>query len=236
MKAMILAAGLGTRLRPLTDTLPKPLLPLGGRPLITYTLDWLKRFGITEVVINVHYLREKIMQTLGDGRRFGMTIVYSEEPELLGTGGGIKKAQPHLSDGAFVVVNADVLIDLDLRSVVAFHGHKGGEATLVLREDAAVQFGAIQIDRRDRIRSILAQPPWEDAAARTRMFTGVHIIAPALLDAIPTGQACSITDIYIARLKAGAALYGYTMQGDWDDLGHRDRYDQAVRARQRRAR
>ena len=107
MKAIILAAGFGTRLRPLTNNTPKPLLPVGDRPLIQYNLMLLKKYGITEVAINLHYHGEKIRETLGDGRKLGMQIVYSEEPEILGTGGGIKKVSRFLSDGTFLAIRTD---------------------------------------------------------------------------------------------------------------------------------
>src|SRR3989449_1523283 len=121
MKAMVLAAGLGTRLRPLTDTLPKPLLPVAGRPLLEWNLLLLKRHGITEVIINLHHLGEQIVRALGDGARLGLRLAYSHEPTLQGTGGGIKQAAPFLKDGPFLVLNGDTLSDCDLMALIAAH-------------------------------------------------------------------------------------------------------------------
>ncbi len=114
MRAMILAAGFGTRLRPLTNTVPKALVPVAGRPLIEYGLFWLKAQGVEEVVINLHHLGDKIRDTLGDGRMYGLRIVYSPEEPILDTGGGIKKAQPWLDGETFLVLNCDTILDLDL--------------------------------------------------------------------------------------------------------------------------
>src|SRR3954466_14571451 len=124
MKAILLAAGLGTRLRPLTDNMPKPLLPVGDRPLIEYNLMLLKKYGITEVAINLHYHGEKIRECLKDGRDLGMKILYSEEPEILGTGGGIKKISHFLSDWDLLGINGGILVDIDLDKVVEFHRMK----------------------------------------------------------------------------------------------------------------
>ena len=132
---MVLAAGFGRRLRPLTDHMPKPLLPVGGRPMIEYTLLLLKKYGLTEVIINLHHCGDQIIKTLGDGSRLGLSIAYStEKGEALGTGGGIKKAASFFEQSTFIVVNGDILIDIDLDKLISFHHAKQGLATLVLRE------------------------------------------------------------------------------------------------------
>src|SRR5919108_2695 len=136
MKALILAAGYGTRLRPLTERIPKPLLPVAGQPILVWNLLLLKRHGITDVVINLHHLGEQIVQAIGNGSRFGMRVAYSHEPTLLGTGGGIQQAAPLLKDGPFLVVNGDTLSACDLTELIAAHRAGKASATLVLREDA----------------------------------------------------------------------------------------------------
>jgi len=133
MKAMVLAAGLGTRLRPLTDRTPKPLLPVAGRPILLWNLLLLKRHGITDIIINLHHLGEQIVQVLGDGSRFGMRVAYSHEPTLLGTGGGIKQAAPFLKDGSFLVLNGDTLSACDLTGLIAAHRAGSALFTLALR-------------------------------------------------------------------------------------------------------
>lgn len=236
MKAMILAAGLGTRLRPLTDHLPKPLLPVGGHPLIYYNLLLLKKYGITDLFINLHYQGEKIVKEIGDGARFGMKITYSEEPQILGTGGGIKNIESAIARGTFIVINADILIDLNLDKVVEFHHKKKGAATLVLREDPEVErYGAIEVDRKGQIRNILGSvipsisplSGVKEKKLRRLMFTGVHIMEPRVMDFIPPGKFYAITDAYIKMLQDGEKLFGYPMRGYWNDIGVPDRYKKA---------
>jgi NDP-sugar pyrophosphorylase family protein len=230
MKAMILAAGLGTRLRPLTNDLPKPLLPIANRPLIYYNLMLLKKYGITDVFINVHYQREKIIQEVGDGARLGMSITYSEEPQILGTGGGIKNIQSAIARGTFIVINADILVDLNLDKVVEFHHKKKGVATLVLREDEEVeQFGAIEVDSKDQIHNILGRVESKTDRVRRLMFTGVHVMEPRVMDYIPFAEFYSITDAYIEMLRRKEKLFGYMMRGYWNDIGVLERYKKADR-------
>ena len=142
MKAMVFAAGFGQRLRPVTNHLPKALVPLRGRPMIEYPLRLLAHSGITEVIINLHHLGSKIEAALGAGERLGLRIRYLKEQELLDTGGGLYRARKLLEDDTFLVINSDVLIDLPLKDLVAYHRRKHAAATLVLREDdQAEQFG-----------------------------------------------------------------------------------------------
>ena len=228
MKGIILTAGLGTRLRPLTDHLPKPLLPVGGRPIIEYNLALLKYYGVHEVTINLHYQSDKIKQVIGDGRRLGMQISYSEEPEILGTGGGIKKIYEKMGQDAAIVMNGDILIDLNIEELLLFHRENGGAATLVLREDEAVeQFGAIEIDQDCQIKNILGKIEWRGERTHRLMFTGVHIIEPAVVTHVPEGCFFSIIDAYVQMLKQGEHLFGYQMEGYWNDIGVIGRYEQA---------
>jgi NDP-sugar pyrophosphorylase family protein len=229
MKAMILAAGLGTRLRPLTNDIPKPLLPVGGKPLIYHHLQLLKKYGVTDVFINVHYLGDKIIDQLGNGDRFGMKITYSKEPEILGTGGGIKKLQAALGDATFLVMNADILVSLDLERLVSFHQKKEGLATLVLRKEEKVDtFGVIALDPQDQIRDILGKVrSKEDLGLRRLMFTGIHVMEPQVLDFIPAGRFYSIIDAYIEMLRQDELIAGYLMEGYWNDIGVLDRYEKA---------
>jgi NDP-sugar pyrophosphorylase family protein len=228
MKAMILAAGLGTRLRPLTDNLPKPLLPLEGRPLIEYTLLLLRRYGLTDVIINLHYQGEKIMQTLGDGSRWGMKIRYSEEPRILGTAGGIKKVEALLSEGPFLIINSDILVEINLDRVIELHQRKKAAATLVLREDPEVDtWGAVGVDSHDRIRQFLGKPDWTGDPLSKRMFAGIHVMDPRVLAYIPDQGFSSIIDVYIEMTQKGERLVGQTVMDYWMDIGTPERYRQA---------
>ncbi len=147
MKAMVFAAGYGQRLRPLTEKLPKALIPVWGRPMIEYPLRLLKEAGITEIIINLHHLGKMIEETLGNGEKLDIHIRYLREEGLLDTGGGLLRAKSLLDEGTFIVINSDVLIDLTLKDVVAFHQQKQATATLVLREDEmADQYGAIETE------------------------------------------------------------------------------------------
>ncbi|MEW6324494.1 MAG: nucleotidyltransferase family protein, partial [Nitrospirota bacterium] len=207
MKAMILAAGLATRLRPLTNDLPKALLPVAGRPLIHYTLLLLKRYGITDVIINLHHQGKKIADSLGDGAELGMRIRYSWEPAILGTGGGIKHAGEFLAGGAFLLINGDILIDLNLDKLAEYHHRRKATVSMVLRADPdAAAYGAIEIDEQDRVRRILGRGSQTGGPLRQYMFTGTHILEPSVLEWIPGGGFSSITDIYIAMLLRNEKL------------------------------
>ncbi|MEC4681661.1 MAG: NDP-sugar synthase [Nitrospirota bacterium] len=230
MKAMILAAGLGTRLRPLTDTIPKPLLPVGGTPLVLWNLLLLRANGIQEVMINLHYLGSMIKERLGDGSRWNMRITYSYEPELLGTGGGLKIAEWFFERQPFLVMNGDTLIDLDIPALLDFHHSQGGIATLVLRDDPqAVQWGAVESDAQDRLLRINGQGVEESVSKPSvisRMFAGVHILHPSILDDAPTGKPFSIIDSYTRALASGSRLLGFVHTGYWSDIGTVERYTQ----------
>lgn len=232
---MLLAAGLGTRLRPLTDTIPKPLLPVGAHSILGWNLLLLKRHGITEVLINLHYKGEQIVDALGDGSRYGMRIAYSHEPTILGTGGGIKQAEPFLKGEPFVVLNGDTLSECDVTAMIAAHraahGLHGTPATLALREDPdAARWGPVTVDNDNRILQINDTPPQKigEVPAYTYMFAGIHLMEPAIFDAIPAGPG-SIIDVYVNLLRAGRHLQGYRMQGYWSDVGTPDRYADAQR-------
>ena len=231
MKAMVLAAGLGTRLRPLTETLPKPLLPVAGRPILEWNLLLLKRHGITEVIINLHHLGDQIVHALGDGARFGLRLAYSHEPTLLGTSGGIKQAAPFLKDGPFLVINGDTLSECDLTALIAAHRASAALATLAVRDDLeASTWGPVTLDAHGRILQINGNPPLAEprAALPACMFAGIHVMEQAVLNAIPSGPG-SIIDVYGSLLRQGRPLHGYRMSGYWSDIGSPERYAQAQR-------
>lgn len=228
MKAMILAAGLGTRLRPLTNTTPKPLLPMGGIPLIVWNLLLLRRHGFHEVVINLHYLAPMIEQALGDGSTFGLRIQYSHEPVILGTGGGIKQAESYFSGEPVLVLNGDTLVELDLEALMAFHRSKKAAATLVVRKDAdAATWGLVEVGQEHRIVRITGKGLTETCPTVPRMFAGIHILEPRLLQDVPKGVMSSIIDPYVAAISRGDTVLGYDLNGYWSDIGTVERYEQA---------
>ena len=227
MKAMLFAAGLGTRLRPLTDTLPKCLVPVNDRPMIDYPLMLLRHYGIREIVVNVHHHADRVEEYLGDGSRFGVDITYSREAVLLGTGGGLLGAKRFLDQETFVIMNSDVLIDLRLDEVLRFHADHDAAATLVLRKDPmADTYGAIWTDAEGRIRKLLQhEAPGEWAGAlQEYMFTGVHVVEPRIFRYMDDMEPFSITRAtYPRMLTGGERLCGFPFDGEWQDMGTQER-------------
>lgn len=228
MKAMVLAAGQGTRLRPITDSLPKALVPVAGRPMIEYALLLLRHYGISEIIINLHHFGAQIEEWLGDGSSLGLKIVYSREAELLDTGGGLLQAKLFLQDGSFIVINTDALIDVNLAEVIAFHRERKAAATLVLRPDEnAERYGSMDVDERGRIcRFLKTRAPFAPLGPpQTLMFTGVQVLEPAVFDFMTdSARKFSTTrETYPKMLSAGAPLAGFCFEGFWQDLGTAER-------------
>ncbi len=221
-RGMILAAGLGTRMRPLTDTTPKALIDVGGRPLIDYALRTLVAAGIRDVVVNLHHLGDQVRTTVGDGSRWGARILYSDEAELQGSGGGIRQARQLLEDGTFVALNADTLAGVELAPLIAEHRRRGAVATMVLRKDPQMDsYGVIGTRADGRIQRFLkhAAPGTDDVESERFMFTGVQILEPRVFDFMVQGPF-SITEVtYPRMLAAGEALYGAAFSGPWLTVG-----------------
>ena len=234
MKAMIFAAGMGERLRPLTEQLPKALIPVAGRPMIEYPLLLLRHYEIRDVVINLHHLGAQIETYLGDGSSRGLRITYSREDLLLDTGGGLLKAKPYLQDGPFIVINTDVMIDLPLSQLIDFHKQKRGTATLVVRPDPlADQFGSMEIDD-DGLMQRFLQVTRPDAPRVLRtnlMFTGVQILEPEIFDYMPPQDGRSkfgtTRDTYPRMVASNDRLFGFRFDGYWQDLGTEARIREA---------
>jgi NDP-sugar pyrophosphorylase family protein len=228
MKAMILAAGLGTRLRPLTNTIPKPLLPVAGTPLIVWNLLLLKRHGIQDVIVNLHHLGPMIEQALGTGSKWGLRVQYSPEPVILGTGGGIKQAEPNFSGEPVLILNGDTLVEIDLDALWAFHRARNAAATLVLRSDPdAAKWGLVEVGDEARIVRITGRGLPDSAPTQPRMFAGIHILHPRLLREVPRGKESSIIDAYVAAIQRGDAVLGFDHHGYWSDIGTAERYARA---------
>jgi NDP-sugar pyrophosphorylase family protein len=241
---MILAAGEGTRLRPFTLETPKVLLPIGGVPLICYTLAWLKRYDISQVVINLHHLGEKIREFLGDGSRFGLEIVYSPEEILLGTAGGVKKMEPLLSakpkspvpnpqspvTNPFVVVYGDVLTDFNLSAMVKFHQKKKALATVaVTKVTKPSEVGVVKLKKDGRIVSFVEKPSG-GAEPGNMASGGIYILEKEVLDSIPRHGFCDFAyDIFPELIRAGFPLYAYAlMSADYlIDIGTPEKYRKA---------
>lgn len=221
--AMLLAAGLGTRLRPLTLTTPKPLLPLNGAPLIDHQLRYLKQAGIRRAVINLHHLGEKIRAHVGDGNRFGLSVLYSEEPEILGTGGGIKKAGEILGREPFLALNADALINADLSSVIRYHLEHRAAATMVVQAlPPGGDYTPVDVDESGFVRGF---------GTGRYYYTGLQILGEEMLSNLPPSgeDACLIADGYRKLLAGGLAIIAFVHEGYVNDLGTLERYEQSKR-------
>ncbi len=226
MKAMVFAAGEGQRLRPITGKTPKSLVRVAGRPMIEYPLLLLRHHGIHEVIINLHHLGDQVENYLGDGAALGLKIRYSKETELLDTGGGLLKARAFLEDATFIVINTDVLIDVPLAEVLAFHRQSRAAATLVLRPDArADQYGSMEMAADGRICRFLDTKLTgvKSEGADKLMFTGVQILEPRIFDHMPprpnVEKFSTTKHIYPEILRQGERLFGYRFNGFWHDLG-----------------
>ncbi len=227
MNVMFLAAGRSTRLGELGLALPKPLVPICGYPAIRFGVHAAARAGARRVVVNLHHHGELLRGVLGDGRAWGLDVVYSEEPELLGTGGGLAKARPLFDSGPVLVMNAKVVAELDLPAMLAAHKSTAATATMLLRDDPDPRrWGAIASDATGRIVAILdarsPRPP--EGAVTERMFTGIHVLSPALLDRLRPVVCDVIRDAYIPALLAGETLRAVTHAGYFAEHSTPGRY------------
>ena len=229
IKAMILAAGEGTRLRPLTLETPKVLLPVGGIPLIEHTLTWLKSYGISEVAINLHHLGEKIRDFLGDGFRFGVKVVYSPEETLLGTLGGVKRVA-HFFGKTFVVVYGDVLTNFNLSDMLRFHQMKNSLTTIViLRLPNPLDVGIVEMNQEEKILSFVEKPP-PGSETGNLGSGGVYVLEKEIFDYIPDEGYCDFAyDIFPKLVELRLPVYGYVLRpGDYlIDIGTTEKYQKA---------
>jgi len=222
MKAMILAAGFGTRLRPLTDERPKALMPVVNVPVLGRNIVFLKGHGVTRIVVNAHHHHDQILRYLDHGRPFGMEIEVRVEEEILGTGGGIQNTADFWDREPFIVLNSDILTDIDLGRAYAFHRGSGALATMVLHDCSP--FNQVQMDGEGNITDI-ANAPLPGRLA----FTGIHIIHPDLLRRIPEGFS-DIISCYRETMRTDGGIKGYLSQGHfWRDIGSLESYVAANR-------
>lgn len=216
MKAMILAAGLGTRLRPLTLKRPKALLPVVNRPIIERTIEYLKGHGITEIAVNAHHHHRQIVEYFKRERAFGIDIDVRVEPEILGTGGGIKNMAVPRDFEPFIVINGDILTDIDLSEAYEMHQRKGALATLMLHDYPP--FNKILVDASLDIREIPRETPSNKSGRLA--FTGVHVIDLELLTYVSEGVFSDIIDCYRSLIASGKPPNAFVVKGRyWRDIG-----------------
>ncbi len=216
MKAMVLAAGFGTRLQPLTHSMPKPLIEVAGQPMIYFALKMLRAAGISEVVINLHHFGEQIRSHLGNGSKLGLHLHYSEEDPILDTGGGIAAARAFLSDDSFVVANADTFLDLDLREVLAFHAQRQATATMVVRPDPkAERRDDVCLDAHGRIHRFLGHGEPMHAELQRCMYAGVAVFTKQIFSHFGKGAFSLTRDTCPRLLAAGEPMFGFVHSGYW---------------------
>ncbi|TFW21160.1 NDP-sugar synthase [Massilia arenosa] len=234
MKAMILAAGKGTRVRPLTYEVPKPMIPILGKPVMAYLIEHLAKHGVRQIMVNVAYLHEKIEEYFGEGERFGVQIGYSFEgytndagevmPEPIGSAGGIKKIQDFggFFDETTIVLCGDALIDLDLGAALEEHRRKGALATVITKEvpwDKVSSYGVVVTDADGRITEFQEKPSRE-AAKSNYISTGIYIFEPEVIELIPSNQVFDIgSELFPLLAKRGLPFYAQTRPFEWLDIG-----------------
>ncbi len=235
---MVLGAGLGTRLRPLTEVCPKPVAPLLGEPLVGTSLARVAAAGWTAVVVNAHHLAERLVADLSrwaEGRLPTLDLRFSvERPRVLGTGGALVEARPLLGDGPVAVINGDILCDVDLAGLWRRHRESGAAATLLLVEHPEVErFGAVSVDDAGRVidlaglgrRRAGAAGGSGGAAVARGVFAGVHLVEPEVFDHLPpSGESCVVRQGYVPMMEAGLDVRGVLHRGGWNDLGTIGRY------------
>ena len=224
LKAVILVGGPGTRLQPLTDSIPKSLVPVLNRPFMEHTFAYLEHYGIEDIVLTLNYLPEVIMERFGDGRQAGVNLHYYIEKEPLGTAGAVKNAEEHL-DTTFLVLNGDVFTDLNLADMLAFHRNNRASATISLQwVDDPSAFGVVETDTTGRVKRFIEKPPASEATTRW-INAGIYILEPEVLKHIPENTHYMFEKgLYPGLLEVGKPVYGYQFSGYWMDTGTLEYY------------
>ncbi|MBB5354487.1 mannose-1-phosphate guanylyltransferase/phosphomannomutase [Anoxybacillus mongoliensis] len=226
MKAVIMAGGRGTRLRPLTCHVPKPIVPLMNKPVMEYSIEWLKQYGITDIAVTVQYLSDEIIEYFGDGRRFGVHLHYFDETTPLGTAGSVKHAQSFLDD-TFVVISADTLTTIHLQEAINFHFSKQALVTVLMHhETTPLSYGGIVTDRHGKIVHFVEKPKWNEVCSDL-VNTGIYICHPAIFNYIPEHLPCDFSQhIFPYLIQHEHPIYGCEVDGYWSDVGVIEQYHQ----------
>jgi mannose-1-phosphate guanylyltransferase/phosphomannomutase len=224
MKAVIMAGGEGTRLRPLTSNCPKPMLPLANRPMMEHIITLLKKHGIDEIVVTVAFLANQIRTYFGDGSEFGVRMVYATEDQPLGTAGSVRNAMEEL-DERFLVISGDVLTDLDLGQIIEFHDKRDALATIgLVAVENPLEFGIVITKEDGSIERFLEKPTWGQVFSDT-INTGIFVLEPEVFDFIPEGRPVDFSsEVFPALLEAGKPVYGAIAEGYWEDVGTLESY------------
>jgi len=225
VKAVVMAGGEGTRLRPMTANQPKPMLPVVNQPIMEHVLRLLRRHGFDETVVTVQFLASMVRNYFGDGEDFGMSLQYATEETPLGTAGSVKNAEDALRDQPFLVISGDALTDIDLSELVRFHKDNGALVTVGLtRVPDPLEFGIIIVDDDGRIQRFLEKPTWGQVFSDT-VNTGIYVMEPEVLAEFPVGEVTDWSaDVFPRLLDRGAPLYGWIADGYWEDVGNHASY------------
>ncbi len=230
MKAVVMAGGEGSRLRPLTSNRPKPMVPICNRPIMEHIVALLAKHGCDEIISTLYYLGDEISSHFADGFDFGVKMHYSAETAPLGTAGSVKKAEAFLCDGTFVIVSGDALTDCDLTKAIEFHRSRSSLATLILHHvRTPLDFGVVVTDETGRITRFVEQPNWSEVISDT-VNTGMYILEPEVLSFMDRDQVYDWSgDIFPRLLELNLPMYGYIMDGYWADVGSLSQYREAQR-------
>jgi len=227
MRAIILSAGYGTRLWPLTEDRTKPAIPILGQPLVGYVAEYVARYGCDEVVVNLHHRPESVRRALGDGSKFGVKLHYVEEPEILGTSGALDNARSLLDGGTFIAVNGKIITDINLRAALETHRNKQALATLVLLPNRACERFSVVEAEEGWLRGFAGMPA-KDQFTSDRpplMFTGIHILEPRIFEYIPHGVFSDfVVDVYLKAMAKGERLAVHVANENWYELSTIHRY------------
>ncbi len=228
MRAVVMAGGEGTRLRPMTSSMPKPLLPIVNKPIMEHVLRLLQRHGYDETVVTVQFLASLIRNYFGDGEEFGMTLHYATEESPLGTAGSVKNAEEALRDESFLVISGDALTDFDLTALTDFHHENGALVTVCLKQvPNPLEFGITIVADDGRVERFLEKPTWGQVFSDT-VNTGIYVMEPEIFDRVARGEVVDWSgDVFPALLKEGAPIYGYVADGYWEDVGTHETYIRA---------
>lgn len=220
MKGLILAGGKGSRLFPLTRRVPRCLIPIQDKPVIYRPILLMKSAGITDIIINTHYLASRVQEILGSGEKVGVNLTYSHESELKGIGAAIKAAQSALENESFVVMNGDVVADIDLSDVLAYHDEQEADATLVLRPEKGTKaHGPLDFDGDVSLSAIIGDAPDEAGFLHP---AGIRVLSPRVFDFL--GRSTSLAETFAQMVQAGCHIEGYVSDGYWADLRSWEKY------------
>jgi mannose-1-phosphate guanylyltransferase/phosphomannomutase len=227
MKAVVMAGGEGTRLRPLTSNQPKPMVPIVGKPCMEHILELLREHGFEDVIVTVAFLPQAIRSYFGDGTSLGLNIQYSVEESPLGTAGSVRLASDVLDD-TFLVISGDALCDIDLKQIVEFHKEKGAAVTIGLKSvENPLEFGIVVTDEDGKVERFLEKPSWGQVFSDT-INTGIYVLEPEVLKHVPTDRPYDFSkELFPLLLEMGRPIYGCISDGYWQDIGNLDQYRQA---------